>query len=236
LSTGRYRSAFDRLEVIVSQDRLGFGTYVLIDFIEAATRAGRHSEAVAALDRLATRATAAAGRFGLGGLARCRALVAHDNAAEPHFRQSIELLDDDDVATELARSRLLFGEWLRAQHRRQDARSELKNAYEMFVHIGAKGFAERTRIELLATGAKVPRPGLERATHLTPQESQIAGLVAAGDTNREVAAKLFVSQATVEYHLRKVFKKLGVSSRTQLARQTALEARTAESHAAMGCH
>jgi DNA-binding CsgD family transcriptional regulator len=222
LSKGRYESAFSRLEAMVSEDRLGFGTYMLADFIEAAARSGRHSEAVEALDRLATRATAAGGRFGLGCLARCRALVADDNAAEEHHRQSIDLLDDNNSATELARSRLLFGEWLRRQRRRRDARSELKTAHEMFVRMGASGFAERTRIELLATGEKVRKHIVEAATHLTPQESQIAGLVAKGHTNREVAAKLFISAATVDYHLRKVFQKLGVSSRTQLAREVAL--------------
>jgi DNA-binding CsgD family transcriptional regulator/Flp pilus assembly protein TadD len=222
LSKGRYRAAFDRLEPLISEDRLGFGTYMLADFIEAAARAGRHSEAVAALDRLATRATAAAGRFGLGGLARGRALVGDDNAAEDYYRQSIELFDDDNSATELARSHLLFGEWLRRQRRRRDARSELKSSYDIFAHIGANGFAERTRIELLATGEKIRKHVGERATHLTPQESQIAGLVAEGDTNREVAAKLFISPATVDYHLRKVFQKLGVCSRTQLARQIAV--------------
>jgi DNA-binding CsgD family transcriptional regulator len=223
LSKGRYQDAFERLESIVTEDRLSLGTMMLADFIEAAARSGRYTEAIAALDRLAARATAGAVRLGLGRLARCRALLADDDQAEGHYRTSIELLSDVNSPTELARSHLVFGEWLRRRRRRQDARSELKTAYDMFADMGADGFAKRARIELSATGAYVRKRAAETATDLTPQEKQIAGLVASGDTNSEVAAKLFISPATVDYHLRKIYQKLGVSSRTQMARKISLE-------------
>jgi DNA-binding CsgD family transcriptional regulator len=223
LSKGRYRQAFERLEPITSQDRLGFGTLMLPDFIEAAARSGEDTAAAVALDRLARRATAGAARLGLGRLARCRALLADDDEAEPHSRDSIELLGGANSATELARSHLVFGEWLRRQRRRREARTELMTAYELFADMGAAAFAERARIELEATGAKARKRVVDAATDLTPQESQVARLVANGDTNREAAAKLFLSPATVEYHLRKVYQKFGVSSRMQLMRKMALE-------------
>jgi DNA-binding CsgD family transcriptional regulator len=207
----------------VREDRLAFGSLLLADFIEAAARSGQHPEAIAALGRLTARATAGAGRLGLGRLARCRALLAGDDQAEAHHRESIEALSAADSPTELARSRLVFGEWLRRRRRRTDARLELQTAYDMFGRLGAGGFAERARIELSATGATVRKRAAETATDLTPQEKQVAGLVAEGNTNREAAAKLFISQATVDYHLRKVYAKLGVSSRTQMARKLSLE-------------
>jgi DNA-binding CsgD family transcriptional regulator len=219
LSKGRYEDAFGRLEPIVREDRLAFGSLLLPDFIEAAARSGQYPEAIPALGRLTARATAGAGRLGLSRLARCRALLAGDDHAETHHRESIEALSAADSPTELARSHLVFGEWLRRQRRRTDARLELQTAYEMFGRLGAGGFAERARIELSATGATVRKRAAETATDLTPQEKQVAGLVADGNTNSEVAAKLFISQATVDYHLRKIYAKLGVSSRTQMARK-----------------
>jgi tetratricopeptide (TPR) repeat protein len=190
LSKGRCRDAFERLEPIAGEDRLGFGTLVLADFIEAAARSGQFPEAIAALDRLVARATAGAALLGLGRLARCRALLADDDQAEGHYRKSVEALSAANSPTELACSHLMFGEWLRRRRRRQDARSELKTAYDMFVGMGADGFAERARIGLLTTGTNVRKRVAGTAADLTPQEKQIAGLVASGDTNSEVAAKL----------------------------------------------
>jgi DNA-binding CsgD family transcriptional regulator len=192
---------------------------MLADFIEAAARAGQHSEAAAALDRLDARATAGDGRLGLGRLARCRALLAPDDEAEEQYRRSIEVLGGANSPTELARSLLVYGEWLRRQRRRRDARDQLAAAFDAFADMGAQGFAARARTELQATGghARTRRAGAPSA--LTAQETQVARLVAEGDTNREVAAKLFISPATVEYHLRHTYQKLGVSSRTQLTRK-----------------
>jgi DNA-binding CsgD family transcriptional regulator len=221
LSAGRYKDAFDRLAPITGEDRLGFGTIMLPDFVEAAARSGQRTAAVAALDRLAPRAVAGATHMGLGRLARCQGLLADDGEAEEHYRKSIRLLGQSTSATDLARSHLMFGEWLRRQRRRSDARSELRTAYGMFADMGADGFAERARIELAATGAKLRKRVRGTTTDLTPQETQVAKLVVDGHTNREVAARLFLSPATIDYHLRKVFQKLSVSSRAELTRRMA---------------
>jgi RNA polymerase sigma factor (sigma-70 family) len=118
----------------------------------------------------------------------------------------------------LARSHLLYGEWLRRQRRRVDARNELRVAHDLFSDFGTEAFAERARVELQATGEHARKRTVDTLGHLTPQETQISRLAAEGHTNREIAAQLFISPSTVEYHLRKVFRKLGVKSRTQLAR------------------
>lgn len=219
LSKRRYRDAFERLTPTVREDRLVQGTLMLADYIEAAARSGQHSEAVVALDRLAARATAGDGRLGLGRLARCRALLAPDDEAEGQYRRSIEVLGGANSPTERARSHLVYGEWLRRQRRRREARDQLSAAFDAFADVGAQGFAERARTELEATGGRARARRPETSLALTAQETLVAKLVAEGDTNREVAAKLFISPATVEYHLRHIYQKLGVSSRTQLTRK-----------------
>jgi DNA-binding CsgD family transcriptional regulator len=189
------------------------------DFIEAAARSGRDAEAVTALDRLTARATAGDGRLGLGRLARSRALLAPDHEAEEQYRRSVEVFGTANSPTELARSHLVYGEWLRRQRRRREAREQLGAALDAFAGMGAQGFAGRAQAELEATGVHptTRRPGAPSG--LTAQETQVARLAAAGDTNREAAAKLFLSPATVDHHLRHIYQKLGVSSRTQLARK-----------------
>ena len=135
---------------------------------------------------------------------------------ESLYRESIERLARSRAAVELARSRLLYGEWLRRENRRTDARELLRAAHESFSHIGAAAFAERARRELLATGETVRRLTADTRDALTPQEVQVARLARDGHTNPEIGAQLFISPRTVEYHLHKVFRKLDVSTRKEL--------------------
>ena len=204
------RAADDTPELFIS-------SWALAELIEAASRSGAPGEAAAALERL-TEDTAVAGTdWALGIAARSRALLADGDAAEPLFREAIERLGRTRFAPELARARLLYGEWLRRQRRRVDAREELRIAHEMFTGFGMEAFAERARIEREATGEHARKRTVDTLDQLTPQEAQIARLAAQGTTNREIAAQLFVSEGTVEHHLYKAFRKLGVKSRTQLA-------------------
>jgi DNA-binding CsgD family transcriptional regulator len=154
--------------------------------------------------------------WALGIEARVRALLSEGDAADRLYRESIERLDRTRVRVELARAHLLYGEWLRRENRRVDAREQLRAAYDQFSRIGAEAFAERARGELLATGETAPRRTVETRDALTPQEAQIARMASERHTNPEIGAKLFISPRTVEYHLRKVFTKLDVSSRKEL--------------------
>src|SRR5262249_9183948 len=151
-----------------------------------------------------------------GLLARARALLGDDREAEEHYREAIVQLSRGAAAIHLARSQLLYGEWLRRQKRRRDARSPLRAAYEAFNAAGAGAFAERARKELSATGETARKRVDETRGDLTPQETQVALLAAAGGTNSEIATQLFVSPSTVEYHLRKIYRKLDITSRRQL--------------------
>ena len=144
--------------------------------------------------------------------------AASDADAEPLYQEAIARLERCRAAPQLARAHLVYGEWLRRQRRRRDARARLRTAHEMFTSIGAEAFAERARAELLATGEHARQRTAGTEDELTPQEAQIARLVSQGESNRDIAAQLFLSPSTVDYHLRKVFRKTGVTSRTQLAR------------------
>ena len=148
-----------------------------------------------------------------------RALLSEGEVAESLYRQSIEHLSGTRVRLELARTHLLYGEWLRRERRRLDARKHLRTALEAFTSMGADAFARRAERELLATGERARKRTVDTLDQLTPQETQIARLAAEGHTNREIAAQLFISPSTVEYHLRKAFRKLDVKSRTQLERR-----------------
>lgn len=217
ISLGRYPEALAVLRPSLEHDKPGAATRSLHEIVEAGLRGGDHQAAKAALVRLEERAPVSGTPWGLGLLARCRALMADDDQAEPLYRESIELLDRTRIRTELARSHLLYGEWLRRRRRRADARAELRTAHDMFTRMGAAAFADRARVELLATGER-PRARDDRADRdLTPQERQVAGLAAGGATNSEIAARLFLSTSTVEYHLTRVFRKLGITSRRKLA-------------------
>ena len=194
------------------EDVIAYG-WALVELIEAGVRGGRPEEAAAALDRLSERTRASGTEWALGTEARCRALLSDD---ESLYRESVERLARSRAAVELARSRLLYGEWLRRENRRADAREQLRAAHEMFSRMGAEAFAERARRELSATGETVRKRTVETLDELTAQEAQVARLAAQGHTNPEIGAQLFISPRTVEYHLHKVFPKLGISSRKEL--------------------
>ncbi|MFD7983919.1 AAA family ATPase [Kitasatospora indigofera] len=217
LGAGRYQEALDRALLGYRSDVPGQGNRLLPNVIEAAVRVGDRATAAAALARLTERATLSGTPWALGVSARSSALAAPDERAENLFEEAVKHLGETDIGTELARTHLLYGEWLRRRKRRTDARAQLRTAHEMFTAMGAAGFAERARVELAATGERA-RGRTDRADHdLTPQERQVAGLAAAGATNTEIATRLFVTTSTVEYHLNKVFRKLGITSRRQLA-------------------
>jgi DNA-binding CsgD family transcriptional regulator len=188
----------------------------LPELVEAAVRHGRPDMAADALDRLAGRTKASGSDWALGIEARCRALLAGDDEAGDLYAEAIERLGRTRLRPELARAHLLHGEWLRRRNRRVDARAALTTAYEMLNAMGADGFAERARRELSATGAHVRKRNADTRNDLTAQETQIARLARDGLSNPEIGAQLFISARTVEWHLRKVFGKLGVSSRRQL--------------------
>jgi len=184
--------------------------------IEAAIRCGDRAAATAALEAVAPWWQACETSWSLGLLARGQALLADDEHAEDGYRLSIEHLRQCQVTPELARSHLLYGEWLRRQRRRRGAREQLRAACELFGTLGMEAFAHRAQAELRAAGEHAAVRRVGTPDRLTPQEAQIARLAADGATNLQIAAQLFVSASTVDYHLRKVFRKLGVTSRAQL--------------------
>jgi DNA-binding CsgD family transcriptional regulator len=190
--------------------------WVLPELVEAAARAGDAGLARDALARLTETTQPAGTDFGLGMEARCRALLSDGAAADRLYREAIERLSRTRLRPELARAHLLYGEWLRRQGRRVDARQQLRTAHGMLGAIGMAAFAERARRELMATGEKVRKRSVETHGQLTPQEEQIARLARDGRTNAEIGAQLFLSARTVEWHLRKIFTKLGVGSRYEL--------------------
>jgi DNA-binding CsgD family transcriptional regulator len=187
------------------------------DAVEAAVRCGRPEVGQAAFDDFAPLAVAGGTPWALGVMARCRALLAGDDTrADDDYQQSVDYFLETPVVLALARSRLLYGEWLRRQRRRRDARDQLRMALENFERMGARSFAGRARSELAATGEHVMERAEQAGSQLTPQESQIARLAAEGVANRDIATRLFLSAATVDYHLRTVYRKLGVTRRASL--------------------
>ena len=195
------------------------------DLIDAALRAGEPERAAEVLQRFAAWARVSRAPFVQGMVARCRAVVAEDaDEAEERFREALALHGRDAPPYERARTQLAYGERLRRDRRKTEARAQLRSALETFEGLGADLWAERARGELNATGETARKRDASTIDDLTPQELRIAQLVAAGASNRDAAAQLFVSPKTVEYHLRKVFLKLGVSSRVELARVPLAEA------------
>jgi DNA-binding CsgD family transcriptional regulator len=216
----RYEDAFAAAaDATTEPNELWFSTFATVELIEAASRSGRADRATEALDRLSESTRASGTPWALGVEARSRALLSRQEAAEARYREAIDLLEPTRLRFDLARAQLLYGEWLRRQRRRLDARNHLRVAHELFADFGMEAFAERARVELEATGEHARKRTVDTLDQLTPQEAQIAHLTASGYTNREIAAQLFISPSTVEYHLRKVFRKLDVTSRTQLARR-----------------
>ena len=190
--------------------------WALPELIEAGMRLGEAEAAGQALERLAETTRPAGTDLGLGIEARSRALLEGGEAAERLYRESVDRLGRTRMRPDLGRAHLLYGEWLRREGRRVDARTQLRTAHELFAGMGMEAFAERARRELVATGEKVRRRKPETRNELTPQERQIAQLAREGLSNPEIGARLFLSPRTVEWHLRKVFAKLGISSRREL--------------------
>jgi DNA-binding CsgD family transcriptional regulator len=213
---GLYEHALAAAQRGCAHDDLGLCGWSLVELVEAAARSGEPGVAAAALRRLEARTRAAGSDWALGVEASSRALLSEGLKAESLYREAVERLTCTRIAVQLARVQLLYGEWLRREGRRVEAREHLRLAHETFSQAGAEAFGERTRRELLATGETVSRRTGEARDHLTAQEAQIARLAADGHTNPEIGAKLFISPRTVEYHLRKVFTKLDVSSRREL--------------------
>jgi DNA-binding CsgD family transcriptional regulator len=217
---GRYQAAMAAAQRLVAYDRdMGAENWGLAELVEAAMRCGLRDTATSALDRLTETTTATGTDWGLGVAARCRALVSDGAAAERLYREAIARLGRTKMRPDLARAHLLFGEWLRREHRRAEARQELRTAHGMLESMGMDGFAERARRELQATGEiAVSRAGAVSDRQLTAQEAQIARLARDGLSNPEIGARLFLSARTVQYHLSKVFAKLDISSRGELYR------------------
>ena len=214
---GRYDEALVAAEHAAQHPQeLGFATLALPELVEAASHGGHPERAAAATDRLLESTRASGTEWALGMEARARALVSEDRVAEDLYRDAIARLSRTRVHMELAHGHLLYGEWLRRGGRRVEARHQLRTAHQMLTTIGADGFADRARRELLVTGEIMRKRAVGTLEELTPQEAQIARLAAEHRTNPEIGTQLFSSSRTVEWHLRKVFNKLGVSSRREL--------------------
>lgn len=213
---GNYGSALAAATAPFELDELAHSSIALTELIEGAVRAGQPERAAAALDKLTSRASASGTQWALGVAARSRALVSTGPSAEDHYREAIERLSNCRMATHLARAHLVYGEWLRREGRRQDAREQLRTAHELLSAMGTEAFAERAARELRATGEHPRKRTAQPTDALTAQELHIARLVATGTTNREVGAQLFLSPRTIEAHLRSIFQKLDITSRRQI--------------------
>ncbi|WP_246205134.1 helix-turn-helix transcriptional regulator [Agromyces salentinus] len=222
IADGHYRDAFERLRPMIERPFLQVTYQQMPEYIEAGVRSGRADDVRASHARLAEFAAHSGTPWIRGLAARGSALLAADEEAEALYVESIGHLAESTVIGELGRAHLLYGEWLRRMKRRREARQELRAALDIFERVAAPAFAARARRELEATGERVaPRqPGGAADDGLTPQEETVARLAAAGRTNAEIGAELFISANTVDYHLRKVFRKLGITSRRQLAEHT----------------
>jgi DNA-binding CsgD family transcriptional regulator len=213
---GNYKPAAEAAHGASAVDEIVISPWALYELVEAAARSDQAERARAAADQLSQLAVASGSNWARGAAARSRALVSGGRAAEEEYREAIELLGSTRMETHLARARLVYGEWLRRENRRIDARDQLRSAFDALASMGAEAFAERARRELQATGEKVRKRSEETRADLTPQEEEIAQLAREGRTNPEIGAQLFIGGRTVEWHLRKVFAKLDISSRREL--------------------
>jgi len=218
---GQYGKALAAAEVACEYDDVGVLGWSLVELVEAAVRSSQPARASEALQRLSETTRASGTDWALGTEARSRALLSEGETAENCYREAIERLDRTRMRPAAARAHLLYGEWLRRENRRRDARSELRAAHDLFTTMGTEAFAERARRELLATGDTVRKRTVETVSELTAQEAHIARLAVDGRTNTEIGAQLFLSTRTVEWHLSKVYVKLGVGSRRELRRALA---------------
>jgi DNA-binding CsgD family transcriptional regulator len=218
LGLGRYDAALAAVGQPERHAEEGPAIWTLTELVEAAVRSGELHVVGGALDRIVETTRAAGTDWALGIEARARALLTEGAAAEPLYREAIERLSRTRLRVDLARAHLLYGEWLRRERRRLEAREQLRTAFEMFNAMGIEAFANRAERELLATGERVRKRSVETRDELTAQEAQVARLARDGLSNAEIGARLFISQHTVAYHLRKIFNKLGISSRSELGR------------------
>jgi DNA-binding CsgD family transcriptional regulator len=214
---GRYEQALAAAEQASQDSRvLPPANWAVAELIEAATRSGAPERAALALQRLSQMTRASGTDWALGIEARARALVSDGKAADSRYREAIGYLGRTRLRVELGRTQLVYGEWLRRQRRIRDAREQLRRAYTLFTDVGMEAFAERARAELRATGAHTRKRAIGTPEVLTAQEALIARLASQGASNPQIAAQLFISPATVAYHLGKVFAKLGINSRSHL--------------------
>jgi DNA-binding CsgD family transcriptional regulator len=215
---GRYQEALAAAERVCADGHPGPFAWALLELIEAGARTKALEVASEALSQLEAWAQASDTDWALGIRARSAALLNNCGQAEDLYQDAIELLSRSRNSAHLARTQLLYGEWLRRENRRLDARVQLRAAHEVFIRMSAEGFAQRTLRELLATGETARKRTDDTRGRLTPQEAQIARLARDGLSNPEIGAQLFISPRTVQYHLRKVFQKLDINSRNHLGR------------------
>jgi hypothetical protein len=214
---GHYPEALPAAEQAAQEEETPFvSASALQELIEAAARGGEAGRGADALRRLSAMTAVDGSDWAAGIEARSKALLTQGHEAEHYYADAVERLGRTPLRPELARAHLLYGEWLRRENRRVDARRQLRTAYDLFTAVGADAFAERARRELVATGEKVRKRDVDTHNDLTPQEEHIAKLARAGRTNPEIGAELFISARTVEWHLRKIFIKLGITSRKGL--------------------
>jgi DNA-binding CsgD family transcriptional regulator len=219
LSRGQYDDAYRLARIIYDEDAPLYGNQILPELVEAAVRVGEFDVARATVHRLKVRALASGTNWARGLLLRSQGLLAVGDHAESCYQGAIDHLRRARVPLDHARAHLLYGEWLRRKRRIEDAATQLHVAHDMFAAAGAGGFADRAHSELSAAGGHAGRRVVEDDRVLTPQEEQVSRLAARGMTNKEIAATLFISESTAAYHLKKVFRKLNLTSRRELRRR-----------------